>query len=121
MSDTSFEIMQREPMCEYCREMPASWWVTTQVHGQERRYGACQLCKEAVQNGLHECDYTCEEDHYGLIQRSADPQHEDWLRERLSAEVDRHREWMRSGCPPLREENGIIVWDKPTPLCPDEG
>lgn len=113
MSETSFEILKREPMCDYCREMPAAWTVITIAQGEEKRYHACQQCKEAVENGLHECDYTCEADHYNLAKRPADPDDRAWMTDRLAQDRVRHWEWIKAGCPPLKEVDGQIMWDEP--------
>lgn len=110
MSITSFEVIKREPVCQYCAEVPAAWWVVTLVGLEEQRYAACSHCRDAVENGLHECDYNCEADHVYLWQMPPDPRSKEWLKERLRQDRERVWKWIDARCPELREENGVIVW-----------
>ncbi|HEY3367808.1 MAG TPA: hypothetical protein VGK74_22345 [Symbiobacteriaceae bacterium] len=113
MSVTSFEILNHYPVCRYCGYFPAAWTVIVLVNDEEKRYVACQYCKEAVEAGLQECDYTCEADHLSLRKMPVDPGEFTWMIERLREDGKRWGAWIRARCPALREENGVIVWDTP--------
>ncbi|HYG60710.1 MAG TPA: hypothetical protein VD902_21760 [Symbiobacteriaceae bacterium] len=126
MSEVHVEILKHEPTCQYCGVLPASHAVTIKGKGEQEdaRYLACYPCMAAVQDGLHECSYDCDQEddyhrqHYPM---PADPHDQQWLRERLLREdpgpgqKSRVWQWLDAGSPPLREENGRIVWDTVTP------